>query len=289
MTDASGADFVLAGELFDGAPGAVSSTWRAGGFTSMFDFPMYYALRDVFCGEAPAGRLASVLWADRLYDDPEGLITFIDNHDLPRAVSACDGDLDAVTAMLRFIFAVRGTPAVTWGTEAGLAGAGEPENRASMPWGAQAPLANVLRDSGRLRPALPGGRIVQLSEEGFDYLRADGSLLRVEGGRVAVLPAADGVEADSTGGTLRVAASGSPAGAGDTLVLVGAGPELGSWDASAGLPLPIEGFVLPAGAVLDFKLVVLRSDGAVVWEDRGNRYLLIEAGMSKEIELEWGV
>jgi hypothetical protein len=158
-----------------------------------------------------------------------------------------------------------------------------------MPWGAQAPLANVLRDSGRLRPALPGGRIVQLSEEGFDYLRADGSLLRVEGGRVAVLPAADGVEADSTGGTLRVAASGSPAGAGDTLVLVGAGPELGSWDASAGLPLPIEGFVLPAGAVLDFKLVVLRSDGAVVWEDRGNRYLLIEAGMSKEIELEWGV
>jgi hypothetical protein len=191
--------------------------------------------------------------------------------------------------MLRFLFAVRGIPAVTWGTEVGLAGAGEPENRASMPWEAQAPLADVLRDSGRLRPAVPGGRIVQLSEEGFDYLRADGSLLRVEGGRVAVLPGSDATDADSLDGALRVVASGSPAGVGDTLVLVGAGPELGAWDASAGLPLPIEGLVLPAGAVLDFKLVVLRPDGAVVWEDRGNRYLLIEAGMSKEIQLEWGV
>lgn len=286
MRAVGGEDFELLGEMFDGDPAVIESTWRAGAFSSMFDFPLHYALVDVFCKGAPAGRLASVLWADRLYQDPGRLVTFVDNHDLPRAMSACGEDAERVAGMLRFLFAVRGTPAITWGTEAGLRGEGEPENRADMAWEGDFPLADVLRGAPSLRPETAGGRVVALDDEGFHYLRADGDLVVVRDGRTELQSGA-GQPLELAEGVVRVAASGSPAGAGDRLVLVGAGPELGSWSPERGIELPIEGMSFPAGAVLDFKLVVLRGDGEVLWEPRTNRYALIEAGMSLELELTW--
>ena len=53
----------------------------------MFDFPLRYAMVDVFCQDAHPGRLVGVLSLDRLYDNPRGLVTFLDNHDLPRIAS----------------------------------------------------------------------------------------------------------------------------------------------------------------------------------------------------------
>ena len=61
---------MLLGELLDGDPGTVARTWREGRFTSMFDFPLGFAIADVFCrGESPA-KLAAVLTNDRRYPDP---------------------------------------------------------------------------------------------------------------------------------------------------------------------------------------------------------------------------
>jgi len=289
MRQAGGSDFVLAGELFDGDPAMLASTWRGGGFTAMFDFPLYYALVDVFCGDAAPGRLVSVLWADRLYDNPERLITFIDNHDLPRAVSACGGSAEPVAEMLRFLFSIRGTPAITWGTEAALAGGGEPGNRADMPWDGPTPLLSVIKEAPNWRPVNPGGRVIQLDSEGFTYLRADGILLRLASGVVSLerggdRPSQSGVEE----GSVRVRVAGSPVGPGDRLLLVGAGPELGGWQPTNGIELPIEGIELPAGAVLDFKLVVVKQTGETIWEDRGNRYALVEPGLSLDLQLDWG-
>ncbi len=123
---------ILLGEHYDGDPAEVDRVQRKGHFSHMFDFPMAFALKDVFCSGKPAGKLAAILSNDRLYTKPENLVTFLDNHDVARIRSACGGDLDKVKQALTAQFAIRGIPSVTYGTETGLLGAGEPQNRTDM-------------------------------------------------------------------------------------------------------------------------------------------------------------
>jgi glycosidase len=154
---------MLLGEHYDGAPRAVEEIWRQGGFTHMFDFPLAFALRDVFCQGRPAGLLGAVLGDDRLYADPHALVTFLDNHDLPRVRTACGGELARVERALVAMLALRGTPCLTYGTEAGLAGGEEPHNRGDQPAEIPAearPLERTLREMLGLRarhPALVRG------------------------------------------------------------------------------------------------------------------------------------
>ena len=81
---------------------------------------------------------------------------------------------------------------------------------------------------------------------------------------------------------------------GDEIVLVGAGPELGNWDPSSGLLTARDGaaFVasasLPAGHVMEYKFVVRRADGQVTWEDRPNRYLLVNPEVTV-VTASWNV
>jgi hypothetical protein len=68
-----------------------------------------------------------VLSLDRLYDNPQGLVTFLDNHDLPRLGSKCTNE--EAEAALWLLATLRGSPAVTWGTEGLSPGEEEPQNR----------------------------------------------------------------------------------------------------------------------------------------------------------------
>jgi len=141
----AGEGFFLLGEDFDGDPVALAETFEAGGFDSMFDFPLHYAMLDVFCDDRHPGRLAAMLSGDSAYPDAQRLVTFLDNHDLPRIMSRCHGDLSRVRKALAFQLTTRGIPAITWGLEAGFEGDGEPENRASMDFDAGHPLADDIR------------------------------------------------------------------------------------------------------------------------------------------------
>jgi phosphatidylserine/phosphatidylglycerophosphate/cardiolipin synthase-like enzyme len=69
---------------------------------------------------------------------------------------------------------------------------------------------------------------------------------------------------------------------GDTVVLVGNLPELGSWDPAHGVALSGEGFPtwtgsldLRSGAYFEYKLVIRRADGSVRWENGSNRSALL--------------
>ncbi len=128
----AGPDFLLLGEMLDGDPKVIAHTWREGTFDALFDFPLHFAVNDVICnGEAPT-KLGAVLSADRTYPDAFALVTLPDNHDLPRLLSTCGGDVQKAMGALLFTLTARGTPSLTWGTEALFDGKGEPENRASM-------------------------------------------------------------------------------------------------------------------------------------------------------------
>jgi len=165
----AGPGFLLLGEDFQGDALGLARTFEEGGFGALFDFPLHYALLDVFCHGRPAGRIAATLSADREYADPSRLVPFLDNHDLPRLHSACGGRSDDIEQALTVLFTIRGIPCLTYGTEAGLAGAEEPANRADMAFGAGHPLEEHVRRLLTLRrshPSLHSGETRLLELEG---------------------------------------------------------------------------------------------------------------------------
>jgi hypothetical protein len=268
--------FIRLGELLDGDASTVARTWKEGRFTSMFDFPLGFAIADVFCrGESPA-KLAAVLTSDRRYPDASALVTLVDNHDLPRIMSLCGGDLEKVKGALAFLFAMRGVPSMTWGTEVGLDGQQEPDNRKSMRF-VEHPLRGHVTEWMRRRAASAALRDGVAMPESIDGQRASfvratdsGDAVRVvvEAGAVRLEPAPavspERVAAWRTGGDLvdvRLEGQGA---------VVGSGPELGDWQLARARLLPVT-LALPRFGVFEFKLV---RGGR--FEDGPNRVLLVK-------------
>lgn len=269
-------DLMRLGELLDGDPGTVARVWREGHFTSMFDFPLAFAIADVFCRGASPAKLGAVLTNDRRYPDPSSLVTLIDNHDLPRLISQCGGDVEKTKQALTFWLAMRGIPSLTWGTEVGLEGFAEPENRGSMRF-VEHPLRQHIARAMALRaksPAIREGAAVPIfcSAEKLVVARvaADGTTVHVtvEGGKVSIddapLSSTHVFEQWRTGARKReVTLTG-------TGTVVGSGPELGDWDKRRAQPLPLT-VELPVGGVFEFKRLV-----AGEWEPGPNQLLFVE-------------
>ena len=172
----AGPGFLLLGEDFQGDALGLSRTFREGDFGALFDFPLHYAMLDVFCHGRSVGRIAAVLSADRDYDNPARLVPFLDNHDLPRLPSACDGRAEDVEHALTVLLTTRGIPSITYGTEAGLTGAEEPANRADMVFGADHSRADHIRRLLALRSSRPalhsgGTRLLALQGDLLVYAR----------------------------------------------------------------------------------------------------------------------
>tara|TARA_R110002073_G_scaffold336372_1_gene532641 strand:- start:69919 stop:72168 length:2250 start_codon:yes stop_codon:yes gene_type:complete len=176
LKELAGEDFATIGELYNGDPKVLAEGFTDGGFSHLFDFPLYFSMNDTFCKGEHLGRLASTLSLDSLYADANRLVTFADNHDVPRVWSACNGDALRVRALLTFLLTARGIPTVNYGTEIGLAGAGEPENRQDMDFAATAQFAPLIRKLLHARKTHEvlrdgRGRPLHLAKDRFLYLR----------------------------------------------------------------------------------------------------------------------
>jgi glycosidase len=147
----SATPLAMIGELYNGNPSAIAAGFRDDGFSHLFDFPLYFAMNEVFCKGEHAGRLASIHSLDRLYPDPSRLITFADNHDLPRVWSACGEDTKRVEALLTFMLTARGIPSLNYGTEVPLAGGKDPDNRRDMDFSQGGGLHTLIGDFLELR------------------------------------------------------------------------------------------------------------------------------------------
>ena len=174
----AGPRFALYGEMYDGDAEGLSRTLQQSGFSAVFDFPLYFAMTDVFCTDQPPARLAATLTQDRLYPNAaKGLVTFLDNHDLPRLASACKKDTGRIVDALTFMLTARGTPSFTWGTESQMDGAKEPDNRADMVFAPETdPVTMAMRELLELRrdhPVFVDGvsRMVTLTDDVFAYAR----------------------------------------------------------------------------------------------------------------------
>ena len=144
------------GEIFDSAPTVVAHF--VGGRTvegvdtglpTVFDFPLYSAIKDVVAHDAPARRLKEVLQQDWLYPHPERLVTFIGNHDTTRFVSEAAGSKEKLKLAQALLLTMRGIPQLYSGDEIGMAGGADPDNRRDFPGGFPGDSHNAFSAQGR--------------------------------------------------------------------------------------------------------------------------------------------
>jgi glycosidase len=119
------------------------------GLSTVFDFPMESALRDVVIGGAPVQKIIGVLQHDDLYPRPDMLVTFFGNHDHTRFASEKGSDLPKLKAAFSLLLTLRGIPQIYSGDEIGMPGGADPDNRHDFPGGFPGDPRNAFTPSGR--------------------------------------------------------------------------------------------------------------------------------------------
>src|SRR5579859_7881573 len=119
------------------------------GVSTVFDYPLYFAMRDVLLRGAPAGRIANVLRQDGLYPHADWLVPFFANHDLPRMSGEAEGSPEKLLAAFGLVLTLRGIPELYYGDEIGMTGGGDPENRHDFPGGWPGEARNAFTAEGR--------------------------------------------------------------------------------------------------------------------------------------------
>jgi glycosidase len=169
------------------------------GLTTLFDFPLYFTLRDVLLRGAPAGKIAEILRHDSLYNRPDSLITFFGNHDVTRIADPSNdaaGHLQDETRAIRTLqlaygltLTLRGIPQLYYGDEIGMPGAADPDNRHDFPGGWIGDPKNAFTADGRTpqqqqifwyvqkllrlrreHPVLAEGRLWHLASDDSSYI-----------------------------------------------------------------------------------------------------------------------
>jgi glycosidase len=134
--------------------------------TTLFDYPLYFAVRDVLLKGAPVGKLTNILRQDSLYPHPDFLVPFFGNHDTTRFAGMPEGTPARLKLAFGFVLTVRGIPEIYYGDELGMPGGGDPDNRRDFPGGWPDDPKNAFEKEGR----------TPQQEEIFEYVQ---SLLRL--------------------------------------------------------------------------------------------------------------
>ncbi len=145
------------GEVFDPDP-AVPSFFQGGatrfdgidsGIDSVFDFPSYFDMREVFARDGQIEKLSRTLAQDRLYPDPGALVTFLGNHDVTRFMSESGATAEKLKLAFTFLLTMRGIPCIYYGDEIGMKGGADPDNRRDFPGGRKEDPRSAFEASGR--------------------------------------------------------------------------------------------------------------------------------------------
>ncbi len=177
----AGNDFLLLGEVYDGRP-EINASYIRDGLNSTFDFPFYYAIKDVFGHGKSMRQLASLFERDNVYPNPNMMSPFIDNHDVPRFLhEAGNNGVEKLKMAMAFIMTVRGIPTIYYGTEIALPGGADPDNRRDMVWGNKnVGVTNYLKQLTSIRKsyvAMRQGSQLEMWQDDqiFSFLRTTGN------------------------------------------------------------------------------------------------------------------
>jgi glycosidase len=152
--DASVTSFFVGGQKqYDGTDTGVST---------LFDYPLYFVLRDVLLNGTPVGRIPDALRHDALYPRPDELVTFFGNHDVARFASLEGSSPAKLKLAFGLALTLRGIPQLYYGDEIGMPGGGDPDNRRDFPGGWREDSRNAFTETGRTRE----------QQELFSYVQA---------------------------------------------------------------------------------------------------------------------
>jgi neopullulanase len=157
------------GETFDGDPAQVAffqggrKQWDGvdSGVDTEFDFPLFYAIRDVFIRNQSLKRLAEVLAHDHLYANADLLVPFLGLHDVMRFMGEPGATRAGLMLAQTYLMTTRGIPLIYYGDEIALAGGGDPDNRRDFPGGWPTDAHDAFTSAGRTAE----------EREVFDHLR----------------------------------------------------------------------------------------------------------------------
>jgi glycosidase len=222
------------GEVFDGDP-AIPSFFQGTAVDTVFDFPTYFNMREIFARGGSLESAAKTLAKDRYYADANSLVTFLGLHDVMRFMSEPGATIAKLELAFTYLATVRGTPMIYYGDEIAMRGGDDPDNRRDFPGGWQDDPRDAFEASGRTAPeqevfghvqkllalraktpALRRGKFLDLAvtEKTWAYARVEGSSTAIvvlnNGDQAAEVdvPYADGVYTGQLGigGDLKVSA-----------------------------------------------------------------------------------
>ena len=146
----------VVGEVMDGDPATVSffqgARTHEGIDTlvdSLFDYPVYYKLREAFGQGKPLMELPAMLGHDALYPNASLLWTIVGDHDVARFMNEPKATVAALKLAFTCMFTIRGVPLLYYGDEIGMKGGDDPDNRRDFPGGWPGDPANAFLESGR--------------------------------------------------------------------------------------------------------------------------------------------
>ncbi|RCH54777.1 alpha-amylase [Mucilaginibacter hurinus] len=172
-------NFNIVGEVWYGKPGEVA-WWQHGSalnknnsyLKTVMDFPLTFTAEKAFektgneRGSEASGmyQLYEVIAQDFLYENPNNILTFLDNHDTGRFNRKDDDNLDRFKQAFAFLLTTRGIPQIYYGTEILMVGAkseGDGQIRKDYPGGWEGDKSNAFTPDGR----------TEKQNEAFNYLR----------------------------------------------------------------------------------------------------------------------
>jgi alpha-amylase len=101
----------------------------------MTDYPLFDGIREAFVKFGKADKLVNAIRQRDQYSDPGINGIFMDNHDNKRLMTlAGDKGPEYLRQSLTFIMTYPSIPIVYYGTEIGMKGGDDPDNRRDMAW-----------------------------------------------------------------------------------------------------------------------------------------------------------
>ncbi|KAI7879088.1 a-amylase [Lichtheimia hyalospora FSU 10163] len=127
---AAAAGVFATGEVFHGDPSYVGPYQEQ--LDSLLNFPLYYALNDVFASGSGFQRLSDQRNANmNAFKDVSLLTTFVDNHDVVRFLNT-NNDQALFKNALAYVLLGESIPVVYYGSEQSFAGGADPANREAL-------------------------------------------------------------------------------------------------------------------------------------------------------------
>ena len=151
-------NFNIVGEVWIHDP-VFLSTYQTGSYfpknfdsnlPSVTDFGLFEAFGRVFNRDQSIEEIHHFLSKDFLYPDPGNLVTFLDNHDVMRAIDLVHGDIQRFKMAFQLLLTTRGIPQIYYGSEIGLEG-GDDHGfiRRNFPGGFSDDERNAFESDGR--------------------------------------------------------------------------------------------------------------------------------------------